>query len=69
VFVGRAPSRFWLSVVHVGFGGATMSALLFGLAFTGHRDRLIRRNVAALLVVPVWLSVSPRQTRFTSCSG
>jgi hypothetical protein len=29
VFVGRAPSRFWLSVVYVGFGGATMSALLF----------------------------------------
>ena len=53
LFVGRALSRFWLSVVYVGFGGATMSALLFGLAFTGHRDRLTRRNVAALLVVPV----------------
>jgi PAS domain S-box-containing protein len=53
LFVGRALSRFWLSVVYVGFGGATMSALLFGLAFTGHRDQLTRRNVAALLVVPV----------------
>jgi len=53
LFVSPAISRFWLAIVYVGYGGATMSALFFGLAFTGQRGLLTRRNVAALLVVPV----------------
>ena len=53
LFVGPAVSRFWLAVVYIGYGGATLSALFLGLAFAGERSRLTRRNVAALLVVPV----------------
>ena len=53
LFVGEAVSRVWLSVVYVGYGGATMSALVFGLAFTGQQRLLTRRNVGLALVVPV----------------
>jgi PAS domain S-box-containing protein len=53
LFVGEALSRFWLTVVYIGYGGATMSALFFGLAFTGRRQLLTRRTVGLLLAVPV----------------
>jgi len=54
LFVSQTLSRFWLAILYVGYSGATMSALFFGLAFTGHRHLLTRRNVALLLVVPAF---------------
>jgi len=53
VFVSEALSRFWLTIIYIGYGGATMSALFFGLAFAGHKKLLTRRNVALILVLPV----------------
>lgn len=52
LFVSTTLSRFWLSMLYVGYGGATMSALFFGLAFTGRRHLLTRRNVSLLLIIP-----------------
>ena len=52
LFVGTMLSRFWLATLYIGYGGVTMSALFFGLAFTGRKDLLTRRTVALLLTVP-----------------
>ena len=53
LFVSETLSRFWLSILYVGYGGATMSALFFGLAFTGRKHLLTPRNIAAVLVIPL----------------
>ena len=53
LFVDPGVSRFWLSVVYVGYGGATMSVLFVGLAFTGRRRLLTQRTVGLLLAVPL----------------
>ncbi len=53
LFVDPGVSRFWLSMVYVGYGGATMSVLFFGLAFTGRRHLLTQRTVGLLLAVPL----------------
>ena len=52
LFVSELLSRFWLSVIYVGYGGAGLSTLYFGLAFTGKHEYLTRRVVAATLVLP-----------------
>jgi len=52
LFVGETLTQFWLSILYIGYGGATMSALFFGLAFVGRQDILTRRNVVLLLLVP-----------------
>jgi len=53
LFVGEMLSRFWLATLYVGYGGATMSALFFGLAFAGRKDMLTWRKVALTLMIPV----------------
>ncbi len=53
LFVSETLSRFWLTMIYVGYGGATMSALFFGLAFAGYKKLLTARNVALVLAVPV----------------
>jgi PAS domain S-box-containing protein len=52
LFVGKMLSRFWLATLYIGYGGATMSALFFGLAFAGRKDVLTWRNVVLILIIP-----------------
>ncbi len=52
LFVDETITRFWITVLYVGLGGATSSVLFFALAFTGRNNLLTRRNVALVLVVP-----------------
>ena len=52
LFVSETISEFFLGTLYIGYGGVTMSALFFGLAFSGRKEWLQRRYVGALLVIP-----------------
>lgn len=52
LFVSELLSRFWLAMIYVGYGGATMSALFFGLSFAGYKRLLTVRNIALVLALP-----------------
>jgi len=52
LFVSEPLTQFWIAVLYVGYGSATLSALFFGLAFTGRTELLTRRTVGLLLAFP-----------------
>lgn len=52
LFVSETLTRFWIAVLYVGYGSATLSALFFALAFTGRKRFLKKRYVTAVLLIP-----------------
>jgi len=53
LFVSQMLTKFWIAVLYIGYGSATISAVFFGLAFTGRTDLVTRRTVALLFAFPV----------------
>jgi PAS domain S-box-containing protein len=53
LFVNEAITNFWIAVLYIGFGGATMAGLFFGLVFTGRKHLVTKRTVPLILAFPV----------------
>ena len=52
LFVSELLSRFFLTMIYVGYSGAGVSVLLFALAYVGRKDLLTVRNLVLLSVLP-----------------